>query len=131
MTYLLDTDTCIGVLRQKPGMVERLTKIAPVDCAVSMITVYELFCGVEKARDPANERQKVERFIAAITTLPFDHEAAETAARIRGELERQGTPIGPYDMLIAGQAVASSLTLVTNNVAEFRRVNGLSVESWP
>jgi predicted nucleic acid-binding protein len=70
-----------------------------------MITVYELLCGVEKAQDPAKERQKVERFISAVIELPLDRAAAETAARIRADLERQGQPIGPYDLLIPGQAL--------------------------
>lgn len=78
MTHLLDTDTCIGVLRQRPGMVQRLSQIAPTDCAVSMVTIYELFCGVEKAQDPVKERQKVERFISAIIELPLDRAAGVT-----------------------------------------------------
>jgi len=131
MTHLLDTDTCIGVLRQQSGMVQRLSRLAPTDCAVSTVTVYELFCGVEKAQDPSKERQKVERFVSAIIELPLDRAAAERAAQIRVELERQGQPIGPYDLLIAGQAVASGLTLVSNNVGEFQRVGGLRLESWP
>ena len=96
-----------------------------------MITVYELFCGIEKAQNPARERQKVERFISAIIELPLDRAAAENAARIRADLERQGQPIGPYDLLIAGQAFASGLTPVTGNVQEFQRVSGLKLESWP
>ena len=112
-------------------MVQRLNLIAPTDCAVSMVTVYELFCGLAKARDPAKERQKVERFISAIIELPLDRAGAEAAANIRADLERLGTPIGPYDMLIAGQALAGGLTLVTNNVREFQRVSGLKLESRP
>jgi len=131
MTHLLDTDTCIGVLRQRLGMVQRLSQFAPTDCAVSMVTVYELFCGVEKAQDPARERQKVERLVSTITELSLDRAAAETAARIRTDLERQGQRIGPHDLLIAGQALASELTLVTNNRQEFQRVSGLNLESWP
>ena len=131
MTRLLDTDACIGVLRQKPGMVQRLSQLPPADVAVSMVTVYELFCGVENAQDPAKERQKVERFISVIAELPLDRASAQTAARIRVELERQGTPIGPYDLLIAGQALANGFTLVTNNTSEFQRVTGLKLESWP
>mgnify|MGYP001617729667 CR=1 FL=1 len=104
-------------------MVQRLSRVAPTDCAVSMVTVYELFCGLAKAQDPVKERQKVERFISAIIELPLDRAGAEVAANIRAELERQGTPIGPYDLLIAGQAGAGSLTLVTNNVREFQRVS--------
>lgn len=131
MTHLLDTDTCIGVLRQRPGMVQRLSQIAPTDCAVSMVTVYELFCGLPKAKDPAKERQKVAQFVSAIIELPLDRAGAEAAANIRAELERQGTSIGPYDLLIAGQAVAGGFILVTNNVREFQRVSGLKLESWP
>jgi len=96
-----------------------------------MITLYELFCGLAKAQDPAKERQKVERFVSAIIELPLDRASAEAAANIRAELEQQGTPIGPYDLLIAGQAVAGGLTLVTNNVREFQRISGLKLESWP
>jgi len=96
-----------------------------------MVTVYELFCGVEKAQDPASERMKVERFVSAIIELPLDRAAAEAAARIRADLERQGRSIGPYDLLIAGQSLASGLILVTNNIQEFQRVAGLNLESWP
>jgi tRNA(fMet)-specific endonuclease VapC len=131
MTHLLDTDTCIGVLRQRPGMVQRLSQVAPTACRVSMVTVHELFCGLAMAQDPAKERQKVERFVSAIIELPLDRAGAESAANIRAELKRQGTPIGPYDLLIAGQAVAGGLTLVTNNVREFQRVSGIKLESWP
>jgi tRNA(fMet)-specific endonuclease VapC len=131
MTYLLDTDTCIEVLRQRPGLVERLSQLSPSECAVSMITVYELYCGVEKANNPSREKAKVERFISTIVELHFDRKAAEEAARIRINLEQQGQRIGPYDLLIAGQAVASGLRLVTNNRQEFQRVEGLKIESWP
>lgn len=117
MTHLLDTDTCIGVLRQRPGMVQRLRQLAPTDCAISMVTICELFCGVEKARDPVMEQQKVPRFISAIIELPLDRAAAETAARIRADLERKGQSIGPYDLLIAGQSIASGLILVTKKTA--------------
>ena len=112
-------------------MVQKLSQFPPSDVAVSMVTVYELFCGVEKAQDPSKERQKVERFISVIAELPLDRASAQTAARIQMELERQGTPIGPYDLLIAGHALANGLLLVTNNTSEFQRVTGLKLESWP
>lgn len=130
MTHLLDTDTCIGILRKRPGMVERLSRLSPADCAVSMVTVYELLSGVGKAKEPDRERDKVERFVGAIIELPLDRTAAEMAARIRTDLERLGKPIGPYDLLIAGQALANNLTLVSNNLQEFQRVAGLKLESW-
>ena len=90
-----------------------------------------MFCGVEKAQTPLIERQKVERFLSVIAELPFDRAAAETAARIRADLERKGTPIGPYDLLIAGHALVNNLTVVTNNLGEFQRVTGLKIEAWP
>ena len=96
-----------------------------------MVTVFELFCGLAKAQDPANERLKVERFVSAIIELPLDRASAEAAANIRTALERQGTRIGPYDLLIAGQAIVGNLILVTNNLREFQRVSGLKLESWP
>ena len=76
-----------------------------------MVTVFELFCGLAKAQDPANERLKVERFVSAIIELPLDRASAEAAANIRTALERQGTRIGPYDLLIAGQAIVGNLIL--------------------
>jgi tRNA(fMet)-specific endonuclease VapC len=112
-------------------MVQRLSQAAPTDCAVSMVSVYELFCGLAKAQDPAKERRKVERFISAVIELPLDRASAEAAAKIRGELEQEGKLIGPYDLLIAGQALAGGLTLVTNNLREFQRVSGLNLQSWP
>src|SRR5258708_8036961 len=100
MTHLLDTDTCIGVLRQRPGMVQRLSQLAPTDCAVSMVTVYELFCGVEKAKNPANERNKVERFVSAIIELPLDRAPPETTPRIRAALATHDQPPQPHAFTI-------------------------------
>ena len=101
-------------------MVEHLSRLSPADCAVSMVTVYELLSDVRKAQEPEKEREKVERFVSTIIELPFDRAAAEVAARIRTDLERQGKPIGPYDLLIAGRALANDLTLVSSNVQEFQ-----------
>ena len=114
-----------------PGMVQRLSQISPTECAVSAITVYELFCGVEKAQNPGVERRKVERFLSVIAELTFDRGAAETAARIRIDLEKKGTVIGPYDILIASHGLVKNLTVATNNLSEFQRVSGLRVEAWP
>jgi tRNA(fMet)-specific endonuclease VapC len=94
------------------------------------VTVFELFCGVRRAQSPDGERQKVEHFLAAVPQLPFDILAARIASEIRMELAAKGTPIGPYDLLIAGEALASGLILVTGNEAEFSRVQGLRLESW-
>ncbi len=95
-----------------------------------MISAFELHSGVERCRSPEAERKKVEYFLAPLHLLPFDRHAAVLAARVRWHLEKQGTPIGPYDTLLAGQALSLEVALVTANHAEFRRVAGLSLENW-
>lgn len=130
MIYLLDTDTCIAVLRKKAAVVARLESLSPDDCGLSSITAFELFAGAEKARDPAQEHAKVERLIEVVDALEFDEAAAAQAATIRAKLEKAGITIGPYDLLIAGHALALGVTLVTGNTDEFSRVAGLHVETW-
>ena len=130
MRYLLDTNVCISLMRNEPAAVARILAASPEDCAISTVTSYELYTGVEKCSDPARERAKVETFFRIVHTLPFDAAAAREAARIRVELESQGCPIGPHDLLLAGHAVAAGLTFVTANTAEFSRVAGLTVENW-
>jgi tRNA(fMet)-specific endonuclease VapC len=127
---LLDTDTCVGVLRGHASVVGQIGRMRPGDCGVSVVSVYELFCGVEQARSPERERIKVQRFLAELAEVPLDRMACEKAATIRANLERQGLPIGPYDLLIAGQAVANGLTLVSGNAREFQRVAGLRLTNW-
>jgi len=130
MRYLLDTDTCIAAMRMHPGVVRRMADSSPFECVISSITKYELWTGVEKCADPLRERGKVEYIFSTISELPFDDSAAVQAATIRATLERQGTPIGPYDVLLAGQALANHLIMVTGNTREFLRVHGLNVENW-
>lgn len=130
MQYLLDTNTCIAAMRNHPSVIGRMSAVAPADCVVSTITVYELRTGVEKCADPARERSKVSRLLSAVKEIAFEAQAAEEAARIRALLESQGTMIGPYDVLLAGQAKAAALRLVTHNIAEFGRVPGLLLEDW-
>ncbi len=95
MRYLLDTNACISAMRNSPHVAGRLSALRPGDCAVSTVTSYELYTGVEKCSDPAREGAKVTMFLKSVQTLPFDAEAAREAARIRATLERQGHPIGP------------------------------------
>jgi tRNA(fMet)-specific endonuclease VapC len=104
MSYLLDTNTCIAVMRQHPIAVQRMSAVPPGDCVVSTVTSYELFTGVEKCAKPAQERSKV--LLKAVHELPFDTSAAAESARIRALLESQGQAIGPYDVLLAGHALA-------------------------
>ncbi len=128
--YLLDTNTCIAVMRNHPSAVQRMAHVSPGECAISAITGYELFTGVEKCANPVHERAKVDLLIATIHYLPFEAAAANEAARIRAFLESRDQPIGPYDVLLAGHARAGGLTMVTANTGEFGRVPGLSIENW-
>jgi tRNA(fMet)-specific endonuclease VapC len=130
MQYLLDTDTCIDLLRGVPAVVEKLRNLTPDDCAISAITSFELFAGVAVARDPARESAKVSKLLDVIEELPFETEAARRAAALRAELDAAGTPVGPYDLLIAAHALAIDLVLVTANLSEFGRVAGLALASW-
>lgn len=129
--YLLDTDTCIRAMRGSSARTAAaMARRDPADIAVSSVTSYELFTGVEKCADPVRERSKVEQLLNTVRQVDFDLSAAKEAARIRAVLERQGEMIGPYDVLLAGHAVSLSLTLVTSNTNEFARVAGLSWEDW-
>lgn len=130
LRYLLDTNTCIALMRSHPKVIQRMAAVPPGDCAISAITGYELHTGVEKCSDPAKERAKVDLLLKTIQHLLFDFRSAEEAARLRAHLESQGQPIGPYDVLLAGQALSNSLILVTDNTKEFSRVPGLTLENW-
>ena len=130
MQYLLDTNTCVDLMRSHPQVVSRISKVSPADCAIFSISCYELFTGVAKCAAPAKEQARVDQLMQTVVELPFDTAAAREAGRIRALLESQGLMIGPYDVLLSGQALAAQLTLVTANVKEFQRVPGLTVENW-
>jgi len=130
MPYLLDTNTCIDVMRNHPDVVSRMSVVAPEDCVISTITSYELHTGVAKCASPDKERAKVDLLLKTVIQQPFGLADAREAGRIRGLLESHGEMIGPYDVLLAAQALAAGLTLVTSNTNEFQRVPGLSVENW-
>jgi tRNA(fMet)-specific endonuclease VapC len=130
MLYLLDTNVCIAVMRGHARVRQRLQAVRPDDCGVSMVTVYELLSGVERCRHPESERAKVEAFLAPLHLLAFDFDSAAHTARIRWYLEQRRQIIGPYDLMLAGQALALNVTLVTHNTDEFRRVPGLVLEDW-
>lgn len=130
LRYLLDTNLCIRVLRDRPPQVrERFNQEADGLC-ISTIVLTELLHGAAKSARPAHNRTEVERFAARLEVLPFDAAGADHAADIRAALERQGRPIGGYDLLIAGHARSRGLTVITSNLAEFRRVEGLRCEDW-
>ncbi|WP_025323566.1 type II toxin-antitoxin system tRNA(fMet)-specific endonuclease VapC [Deferrisoma camini] len=131
MRYLLDTNICIYVIREKPeGVIRRFRRLPVSSVAISSITLSELEYGVEKSSRPVQNRFALLRFLAPLEILPYGADAARVYGRIRAHLERQGTPIGALDTLIAAQALSAGCALVTNNEREFRRVPGLRVENW-
>lgn len=130
LRFLLDTDICIYTIRNRPDALRaRFNAEAPY-LAISTVTVSELLYGAEKSERRATNLRTVEAFTARLTVLDYGAKAAAHYGDIRADLERTGTPIGPYDTMIAAHARAEGLALVTNNEREFRRVAGLRVENW-
>lgn len=130
LAYMLDTDICIYVIKRYPlELREKFDDLAELLC-ISSITLGELYFGAEKSSRRAENLTAIQHFVARLETLSFDDKAAAHYGQLRAELERAGTPCGPYDMQIGGHARSEGLTLVTNNRREFIRMPGLRVESW-
>ena len=130
LRYMLDTNFCVRVLRDRPeGVRDRFNTDADGLC-ISTIILTELLHGAAKSARPDHHRREVERFAARLEVLPFDAAAADHAADIRATLERAGQIIGGYDLLIAGHARSQGLMVITGNLSEFGRVNGLRCEDW-
>lgn len=130
LRYMLDTNLCIRVLRDKPSELRRRFNDEADGLCISSIVLTELFHGAAKSARPTENRVEVERFAARLDVLPFDFEAAAHAGDIRAVLERKGTLIGGYDLLIAGHARSRGLIVVTGNLREFSQVEGLRCEDW-
>jgi len=130
MKFMLDTDTCIYALKQDRNVLDELLSRSREDIAVSVMTEAELRTGAAKSVSPVKTLRLVENFLRPLTVIEFTSQDAIAYAQVRAKLERAGTPIGPLDTIIASQAVARDLTLVSNNEREFRRVSGLRVENW-
>ncbi|HJQ41383.1 MAG TPA: type II toxin-antitoxin system VapC family toxin [Thermoanaerobaculia bacterium] len=130
MEFLLDTDTCIYALKQNRTVLDSLLSRGRDDIALSVITEAELRTGAMKSDSPLTTLRLLENFLRPLTILEFTSEDTTVYAQVRATLERAGTPIGPLDTIIASQALARDLTLVTNNEREFRSVSGLRVENW-
>lgn len=131
MRYMLDTNICIHVIKNRPEtVIQNFLKHEPTELCISSITYAELMHGVEKSQDVERNRVAMMLFLSPISILEFDNYAAEEYGKIRADLERKGTPIGPMDMLIAAHARSEGLILVTNNTREFNRVEALPVENW-
>jgi tRNA(fMet)-specific endonuclease VapC len=131
MRYLLDTNICIYIIKNKPPQV--LAKFQTLnidDLAISSITVAELEYGVYKSQRQEQNKIALSQFLIPLETLPFDERATQAYGKIRAGLESQGIVIGSMDMLIASQAISLELILVTNNVRELSRIPGLVLENW-
>ena len=131
MRYMLDTNICIYAIKHKPEKVfQKLQEVEPEDVCVSSVTYAELVHGVEKSVAVEKNRLALSMLLANIEILDFDVDAADCYGKIRADLEKKGTPIGPLDMMIAGHAQSHGYTVVTNNVKEFSRVMDLKIENW-
>ena len=134
MNYLLDTNAVIALLRNNPPRVRdrlRLVVSRAASIAISSIVLYELWYDVARSERRRENAERLRVFLSGnIAVVPFAEEDAMAAGDLRAALERAGTPVGPYDLLIAAQARRSGTTLITANVSEFARVDGLVWEDW-
>jgi tRNA(fMet)-specific endonuclease VapC len=131
MLYLLDTNICIYIIKKKPASVLEKFRRTPLgEIGISSITLAELEYGINKSSDPEKNRGALNQFIIPLEILNFDIPASVDYGSVRAKLEIQGKSIGPLDTLIAAHAKSMNLILVTNNVNEFNRVEGLKVENW-
>jgi tRNA(fMet)-specific endonuclease VapC len=131
MKILLDTDICIYTINRKnPKLLERLRSYSIGEVGISAITYAELRFGVENSNRPAENIDRLERFLLPLEILPFDAAAGLCYGRLRTELKRVGLLIGNNDLLIASHALSLNVAIATNNVREFSRVPGLQVEHW-
>ena len=130
LSYLLDTNLCIRLLRDRPAHLRARFNAEADALCISTVVLTELLVGAWKFVRPIEARREVERFAARLEVLPFDAPAAAHAAEIRATLEQRGQGIGAYDVLIAGHARSQGLVVITGNLGEFRRVEGLRSEDW-
>jgi tRNA(fMet)-specific endonuclease VapC len=132
--YLLDTNAVVALLRNRPAELRERYRKAEADgdyLALSSVVLFELWYGVAKSSQVTENVERLRVLLSGdLDLLDFDDEDARIAGQVRADLERGGTPIGAYDVLIAGQALRRGLTVVTANTSEFSRVAGLNWEDW-
>jgi len=131
MRYLLDTNICIYVAKGRPAPVmSHFARLKQGDAGISVVTYLELVYGAWKSARFEENFARIATFERLVPAQPLDGTVARHYAKLRTDLERAGSQIGPYDMLIAAHALSLGATLVTNNVREFSRVPGLRLENW-
>lgn len=128
--YMLDTDICIYTMKNKPQHVRKRFEQYQLQLCISNVTLMELAFGAEKSQQQQQALEAVQVFADSLVVLEYDIPASYHTANIKATLEKVGTPIGAYDVMIAGHARSLGLVVVTNNVREFGRVDGLRVENW-
>jgi tRNA(fMet)-specific endonuclease VapC len=128
---MLDTNICIYIIRNKPIKVRnKFATVEPKNVCISSITSSELWYGIHKSINFEKNAIALEKFLSPLTILNYDEKASKTYGDIRSKFESKGNVIGSMDLLIAAHAASQNLTLITNNVREFKRVKGLNVENW-
>ncbi len=128
--YVIDTNTLIYFFKGMGNVPNKFLAIPPKDIAIPSIVLYELEYGIAKSSSPTKRQNQLKELCSLVNILPFGEEEARSSASIRAKLEKKGTPIGPYDILIAGTALHHQGILVTNNIKEFSRVPKLMSENW-
>ena len=128
--YILDTNTLIYFFKGLGSVAETIFSKEPANIGIPAIVIYEIQTGIAKSRSPRKRTLQLKNLTEAVAILPFSIAEAKASSIIRSRLEQKGTPIGHYDVLIAGTAMAHKGILVTHNLAEFNRVKGLKTEDW-
>lgn len=131
MKVMLDTNTCIAIIKRKPPQVlKRFNAYKVGEIGISWITLAELEFGVAKSRHLEKNQAALDEFVLPLEIANFDREAARIYGRVRTTLEKKGTPVGSLDMIIGAHALALGVTLATNNTKEFSRITGLNIVDW-
>ena len=128
--YVLDTNILIYFFKGIGNVSDILLSRSPKDISIAAISLFELEVGIAKSNNPDKRKKQLERLISRIDVIPFAAKEAKAAAMIRVDLESKGTPIAPFDTLIAGTALSENAILVTHNTQEFNRVKELAIEDW-
>ena len=130
MKYVLDTNTLIYFFKGQGNVPQRLLATPPTEIGIPTIVLYELEVGIAKSKSPQKRKAQLQDLMSLVHVLPFGQAEAKWAAAIRVKLEKEGLPIGPYDVLIAASALANNCALIAHNQEEFGRIQGLKIEDW-
>ena len=130
MRYVLDTNTLIYFFKGLGDVSKHMLAQSPSELSIPAVVLFELEVGIAKSTSPDKRKSHLQEITALVNVLPFGIAESRSAAQIRVELEKQGLPIGPYDVLIAATALANNTILITHNQKEFGRIEGLKIEDW-